>query len=278
VNKTASNIALFIMGVLLSTAAHCSLKDHFFSSKKLQDPPGAIVLTKSNHIGFYGPVSEGSVAEASIKLGQLSKTLPNSATIYLVLNTPGGSVSAGNRFIDFANSLPQTIKPICIFCASMGYHFFQSFGERIAFSSSTLMSHRASLGGIGGQIPGELDVRLNHIKEVIYQMDVKVSKRVGLSVKDYQTIIHDELWLDGESAVRRGHADKIAKVSCSKDLLDGVKTSSVMTIFGPFDVTVSECPLITGPVDAKLGKDSKVSKEAVLDFVRTVNRRIVWSL
>lgn len=258
-----TNCILFLLGLFLCTS----------SSAQAQD----IVLTKDNHIVFSGVVDDSSVAKAQIQLGQLSKNLHSFQTIYLVLDTPGGSISAGNLFIDYAKSLPQNIKPICIFCASMGYHFFQSFGERIVYGSSTLMSHRASLGGLSGQVPGELESRLANIKAVLQQMDEVTAKRVGLSVEAYRKLIHDELWLDGKSAVNLGHADRIAKIRCSQDLVDGVKSESVNSMFGTVDLTFSTCPLITGYLSASLSIGNTFrSKAEAIQYVRKVKRTKMW--
>lgn len=242
-----------------------------------------ITLTEDNHIVFSGEVSDSSVANAQIKLGQLSARLSKSDVIYLVLDTPGGSVSAGNQFIDFAKALPQKIKPISIFAASMGYHFFQSFDERIMQSSSTIMSHRVSLGGLSGQIPGELITRLNSIIATSNQMDDVAAKRVGLSREAYQKLIHDELWLNGQDAVRLGHADRLAKIRCSNDLITGTRVETVRTMFGPLDVTFSTCPLINGFLSFKASRvvtpvknfivprnDAEVIKE-----IKRIKRRVV---
>lgn len=263
--KIASTIILIVLGIFLSTTLFSKGDD-------------TITLTEDNHIVFSGPVRDSSVAQAQIKLGQLSKKLNKNAVIYLVIDSPGGSVSAGNLFIDFAKSLPQKIKPICIFCASMGYHMFQSFDERLVYSSSTLMSHRASLGGMGGQLPGELETRLNWIKSTLHEMDVNVAKRVGMSVEDYQKLIYDELWLTGTAAVTTKHADRLAKVKCSDDLITGVKKERFNTMFGPVDVTFSTCPLINGMLDIKFVKGSKFrSKTEAVNIVKKAKRSVMWN-
>lgn len=233
-------LTLFTIGVLLCTTTLSVSTD------------SPIVLTPNNHVIFSGEVNDTSVAKTSLKLGQLSSRLNSSEVIYLVLDTPGGSVSAGNQFIDFGKALPQKIKPISLFAASMGYHMFQSFDERIVQPSSTLMSHRVSVGGMSGQIPGELITRINSIISISNQMDVSVAKRVGLSVTDYKKLIHDELWLNGQDAVSTNHADRIATIRCSKELLNGTRTEEVRTMFGPVEVTFSACPLITGFLSYKM--------------------------
>lgn len=261
--KTA--LILFTIGILLSTQ---------LLSQSKETP---VVLAKDNHVFFSGPVNDMSAAKAQLELGLLSATLPSSATIYFVIDSPGGSVTAGNQLIDFANSLPQNIKPICIFCASMGYHMFQSMGERLVYPSSTLMSHRVAIGGLSGQVPGEATSRLAQILAKSNEMDEVVAKRVGLSVADYQKLIYDELWLSGTAAVKTKHADRIAKIKCSNELLKGTKLSVVSTMFGPVEVKTSACPLISGILDFKFKRENFRSDKEAMELVRKAKRSAIWN-
>lgn len=229
-SKLTSTVILFCLGLLISASS--------FS----QD----VVLTNDNYVILSGPVTDNSVSGVAQKLGQLSAKLPAGAVVYLVLDTPGGSVMAGSQLADFGKSLPLKIKPVCLFCASMGYHLFQSFDERIVQSSSTLMSHRASLGGVSGQIPGEFITRVNQIMSYLNEMDTKAATRVGMTREAYQQLIYNELWLSGTEAVKVKHADRLAKIRCDKSLLDGFRTEEVPTPFGVFEVKFSKCPLISG--------------------------------
>jgi ATP-dependent Clp protease protease subunit len=236
----------------------------------------SIVLTHDNFIQFSGKVDSQSAAKAQIELANLSAKLSPSDVIYLIIDSPGGSVTAGNQFIDFAQSLPQKVKTISIFAASMGYHMSQSFDERLVIKSTTLMSHRASLGGISGQLPGELDSRLNNIRQVLDEMDTFVSKRIGISLEEYKKLIHNELWLTGSEAVAKKHADRLVKVVCSPELMDGSRSERLMTMFGPVVVEFSSCPLITGPLSIKFGnKIPGVTKEMLTKEVMKVRRGVV---
>jgi ATP-dependent protease ClpP protease subunit len=272
VNKTLSTIVLIVLGILLSVA---------FINKGNTASNDVVELTDDNYILFTGQVTDESVAKAQIKLAQLSKKLGRNDVIYLVLDTPGGSVPAGNLFIDFAKSLPQKIKPICLFCASMGYHMFQSFDERIVYRSSTLMSHRASLGGISGEFPGELETRLEAIRSVLNQMDDVAAARVGLSRKAYQDLIHDELWLDGASAVRTKHADRVAQIRCSEDIAADTRSEIVNTmLFGPVEAIFSKCPLISGPIDVQpVERTIPLNKiPEVMSEIKKKNRTVIKSV
>lgn len=227
-----------------------------------------VTLTKHNHVLFSGEVNDQSVSEAQVKLAQISADLNEDEVIYLVIDSPGGSVTAGNRFIDFAGSLPQKVKAICLFCASMGYHMFQSLDERLVYSSSELMSHRVRIGGLAGQVPGEAISRLNDIIATTTRMDTKVAKRIGVTLKQYQASIYDELWLSGEDAVKLHHADRVAKIRCDEELATSKTEFKVMSLFGAATVTVSSCPLISGALDIQLGANSKFrsKEEALMEF------------
>jgi ATP-dependent protease ClpP protease subunit len=242
-----------MLGILLCSVANAAGIPFFGMSKQPQQHPDAkaIRLTARNHVLLSGPVNDKSVSAAQVELGKLAVTnLPNT-TIYLVLDTPGGSVMAGNQLADFAKSLPVNVKPVCIFCASMGYHLFQSFGERLVQPSSVLMSHRVSLSGVEGQIPGELISRIKFYTDMSEEMDKAVAKRVGLTTEQYKAAIYDELWLTGTQAVNTKHADRLANFYCTNDLLEGYRTETVNTIFGPVEITMSKCPLITGIISFK---------------------------
>ena len=262
--KTA--LVFVVIGLLLSFAKLAQFK---MSSN-------IVTLTEKNHVLFAGEVNDKSVAEAQVALAAISADLSESEVIYLVIDSPGGSVQAGNRFIDFAASLPQKIKTICLFCASMGYHMFQSLDERLVYESSELMSHRVRIGGLAGQVPGEAVSRLNDIISTTNRMDEKVAKRIGISVAEYQKSIYDELWLSGLDAVKTRHADRVAKIRCSKELVTRTKSFTANTLFGAVDVTVSSCPLISGVLKLEFkGEHQFRSEQEAISEVRKVLRTVV---
>lgn len=257
-------LVFFVIGLLLS-----------FSKMSHTKTDRPVVLDVDNHVVFSGVVTDDSVSQAQIELIKISSQLDDDDTIYLVIDSPGGSVTAGNRFIDFANSLPQKIKPICLFCASMGYHMFQSFDERLVYESSELMSHRVRIGGLAGQVPGEAVSRLNDIIATSQRMDEKVAKRIGINVKDYQKLIYDELWLSGYDAVKMRHADRVAKIKCSKELTKKTKSQSIKTIFGTVELKTSACPLISGALEVEMEEGHKFrSVEEAVTEAKKVKRII----
>jgi ATP-dependent Clp protease protease subunit len=210
-----------------------------------------IVLNSKNSISFNQGVTDAYVAKKSLEFFTKDLLLPASQPIYLILNTPGGSVMAGNQFIDFIKSSNRPVHTVVIFAASMGYQITQELGKRYILPSGTLMSHRGSISGISGQIPGELNARLKMIQDILEGMNIRAAKRVSMSLKAYQDAIVNELWTSGQHAVDTKHADDVAIASCDKSLA-GTFLEDVATPFGNVSVEFSNCPLITEPVGFSL--------------------------
>jgi len=139
--------------------------------EKLKNPKDFILLQRRNMVLLRGPITSRSIAPVMQKLIIMSMFLKSSETIYLVLDTPGGSISAGNLFIDLCQSLPQKIKTLSLFSASMGFHIAQSLGERAVLPSTVVMSHRAHIEGLSGEVPGEAVQRLNFIVKMVTNLE-----------------------------------------------------------------------------------------------------------
>jgi len=226
--------------------------------------PIRIILTKNNHVSLNESFNNRSIAIVKAKLFNLSfKTRKD---LYLVLNTPGGSVSAGESLYDFIEGLPNRVHTITLFAASMGYHTVQTLGRRYVTSASYLMSHRVRIGGLGGQIPGEAVTRMRLLEKRAKFLDTKAANRVGLNYNQYRDLIKDELWLGANDAIAQGHADRIAIVSCDASLKGFIK-KSVRTFFGNFNVVFSKCPLITGAISVNSGrKDVRSAVDKMFNF------------
>ena len=232
-----------------------------------------IELTEDNSIAFNQAFTSRYV---SLKQSEAAnKCLSGKVDdIYIVMYSPGGSVNAGGRFIDFLHALPCDFHTINLFSASMSYITAQSLGDRLITPSGVLMSHRASIRGIGGEIGGELDAILKMIKDNIQEIDTRVAKRVGVSVEAYQKLISDELWLTADKAVKTNHADKIVYAVCSKEL-SGTYEQVVNTFFGSYLVEFSNCPLITGPLSVT---SSRGDVNRLLDYYNNIEDYVTTEL
>lgn len=228
--------------------------------------PVDIVLTERNSVAFNQAFTSAYVAKKQLEVFSKNNMLAKKDPLYIVMDTPGGSVVAGLAFIDSLKSLKRPIHTITLFAASMGYQVVQELGTRYITPSGTLMSHRGAVSGIGGQIPGELNSRLGYIQGLLEQMNVRAASRLKTDVDSYRSSIVNELWVFGEKAVETNNADAIANVSCDKKLTEGTYIQQFNTIFGAVDVVFSKCPLISGPIGFAFSKEFKVQNRA--GFIR----------
>ncbi len=223
-----------------------------------------IFLTEENSVAFNQPVSSDYTSK---KILEIMLKSSKASPIFLVLNTPGGSVPAGLSFIDTVKALNIPVHTVTLFAASMGYQMVQELGTRYITPSGTLMSHRGSVSGLSGQVPGELNSRVLHISSVLDGMMERASKRVGISKQDYSDMIIPEFWTFGENAVNLNHADKVADVVCESKLIRETYEENVFTLFGSVTVKFSKCPLITEPLSISFGgqvsekKATKIKQE-----------------
>jgi ATP-dependent Clp protease protease subunit len=230
-------------------------------------PANALVLKSENIIVIDDEISNKTVTKAMVSIQQMN-TLESNDPIYLVLNTPGGSVSAGIDFIRYAKSSRRPIYTITIYAASMGFQIVQGLpGKRLMAEGGVLMSHRASLGGIGGQIPGELDTRLAFFHDMTADLDKNTATRAGISYKDYSKLVYDEYYATPTKAIKDGFADEQVNLSCDVSLND-THSTRVNSPFGAIDVEFSDCPLISYPVKAGFATETSINKTlSAIDFV-----------
>lgn len=235
-----------------------------------------LVLKADNTVSFNTDFSNESVTAAMLDIQNLNK-IETDEPIYLVLNTPGGSVFAGINLIRYALTSRRPIHTVTIFAASMGFQIVQALpGKRLMAYSGVLMSHRAAVSGIGGQYPGELNVRLDFLADISTQLDSGVAKRAGMSVKEYQDLIHDEYYAVNEKAIKDKFADESVNISCDSSLIDSY-TRIVNTMFGEIEVEFSKCPLFTSFLSVKFKQSTKenegLNPASLITVGRTVAKR-----
>lgn len=236
-------------------------------SEKVYPVSRVITLEDKNTVVFRGPVTGDSVGKAMKSLSKMSLRLAKSATIYLVLDTPGGSVSDGADFIDFLQSLLQKVTTVTLFAASMGFQIVENNpGERLIAQNGMLMSHRAA-GGLEGQFDGEFESRYRMVKAQIDYLELKDSERMGISLVAYKAKVKDEMWVHGFDAKAEKIADEEVLVQCGESMQDGTDTATFETAFGPVDVTFDKCPLIKQPLEIKVGRISPNARNYVYSAI-----------
>ena len=234
-----------------------------------------INLTDDNMLVLNDAVSAESASNLLNKAFKLSLENPH-IDLYLVLDSPGGDVVAGMNVIEGLNALPNKVHTITFSAASMAYQMAQNLGTRYITKYGYLMSHRAKLGGIGGQMPGELDTRLNFYKDLLGTIDVDTAKRIGISLPEYTKLIHDEYWVIGDAAVKANHADEVVLVSCSKKLIESRVSKSTNGFLGSYTVKWSGCPAILYPLGIKANDELGVKN--MKEFRDSIINKKTWNV
>ncbi len=215
-----------------------------------------LVLNSENTVSLLGPVDDQSVSELMVELNSISKLGKKETPIFLVLNTPGGSVFAGLELMQYVNTLRRPVHVVANYAASMGFHILQNSPKRYVTKFATIMSHRAH-GGFRGDIPQQVTSRLNHIISLITIMDDQVISRTNgkYTRESYMELIRDEYYAVGANAINDGFADEVVTLECDESL-NTFKTIVVNVVFFSMEAEVSKCPLITMPI-AKKQEDTK---------------------
>lgn len=164
-----------------------------------------IITSADNVIALFGPVDESSSAHV---IAELDKRMGQTKDIYLLIDSPGGSVFAGTQVIDAIEGNTNRIHTVCVsLCASMAAQIFEIGHTRLMFKRAMVMFHPAA-GGVQGELEN-MESRLKMIRTVIDKLDLAVSKRAGIELEKFKLMLRSELWLDGEDAAHLRFADGI---------------------------------------------------------------------
>lgn len=132
--------------------------------------------------------------------------------IYLYINSPGGSVTAGMAIYDTMNFIKSDVKTICIgMAASMGAFLLASGckGKRMGLKNCEVMIHQP-LGGVKGQAT-EIKIVAEHIIKIRKRMNRILAERTGQDIERIEMDTERDNYLDSEEALRYGIIDRIVE-------------------------------------------------------------------
>jgi ATP-dependent Clp protease protease subunit len=130
--------------------------------------------------------------------------------IYLYINSPGGSVSAGLGIFDTMNQIRPDVSTICIgLAASMGAFLLSAGkpGKRMSLPNSRIMIHQP-LGGAQGQAT---DIEIQ-AKEILYLKQLLNEHLASHTGKPLDLIAEDterDFFMSAEEALDYGLIDQV---------------------------------------------------------------------
>lgn len=170
-------------------------------------------LLKERIIFLTGPVNDDM---ANLIVAQLLFLESEDAEkdIYLYINSPGGSITAGMAIYDTMNYIKPSVSTICMGMAASMAAFLLSSGERgkrLALPYSRVMIHQPLIsGGLSGQA-SDIEIHARELIKTKQLMNEILAKNTGQSIKKIQEATDRDNFLSAEEAKDYGLVDDIIR-------------------------------------------------------------------
>lgn len=166
-------------------------------------------LLKDRIIMLSGPIDDYLANSVIAQLLFLEAQDPEK-DIFLYINSPGGSVTAGLAIYDTMNFIKADVQTIVIgLAASMGSFLSSSGakGKRFALPNAEIMIHQP-LGGAQGQAT-EIEIAAKHILFTRERLNKILAKNTGQRVSKIAKDTDRDNWLTAEEAKQYGLIDAV---------------------------------------------------------------------
>lgn len=134
----------------------------------------------------------------------------NNDEIYLYINSPGGSITAGFAIYDTIKYIKSDVVTVGIgLCASMAAFLLSSgtSGKRCALKNTEIMIHEP-LGGVNGQAT-EIKIVAERILKLKNKLNKLLAKNTKKSLSKIEKDVERDYYMDSIDALKYGIIDKI---------------------------------------------------------------------
>jgi ATP-dependent Clp protease, protease subunit len=132
--------------------------------------------------------------------------------IYIYVNSPGGSVTAGLSIIDTMHHIKPDVATVCVgMAASMGSLILSQGqkGKRFMLPNAEVMIHQPS-GGAYGQA-SDIDITARHIIKTRDKLNKMLAKATGQKLTKIEQDVDRDFFMDADEAMTYGIVDKVFK-------------------------------------------------------------------
>lgn len=160
---------------------------------------------------FLGTAIDDHVASLTIAQLIFLEAEDSTKDIYLYINSPGGSVSAGLAIYDTMKFIKPDVATICVgLAASMGAVLLAggADGKRSALPHSKIMIHQPWVGGISGQA-SDIEIQAREMmktRDTLYKI---LSEHTGKSIEQITKDCDRDYFMTSEEAVDYKLIDKV---------------------------------------------------------------------
>ena len=168
-------------------------------------------LLEDRIIFLTGPIDTAMANTIVAQLIYLEGKNPDK-DIYLYINSPGGSISAGLAIYDTMNYIKCDVCTICIgLAASMGAFLLSSGtkGKRFALPNSEILIHQPLIqGGVGGQAT-DIAIVAHHLNQTKERMNKILAAQTGQLLEKIEKDTDRDNYMTAQEAKEYGLIDKI---------------------------------------------------------------------
>ena len=166
-------------------------------------------LLRERIIFLVGPVNDVTANVVVAQMLFLESENPDK-DIFLYINSPGGSVSAGMSVFDTMNFIKPDVSTLCMgMAASMGSFLLMAGakGKRIALPNSKIMIHQPS-GGAQGQAT-DIEIHAREIIKTREQLNRIYADRTGQTYEKIAADMERDMFMNPEEAKAYGLIDQV---------------------------------------------------------------------
>ena len=157
-----------------------------------------------------GEVNDG-VANALVAQMLYLDSEDSSKPIYLYINSPGGSVTAGLAIYDTIQYIKSDVVTICVgLAASMGAFLLAAGtkGKRVALPHSRIMIHQP-LGGTAQRQASDIEIEAREILRMKDQLNKQLADMSGQTIEKITKDTDRDYFLSADDAKAYGLIDRV---------------------------------------------------------------------
>ena len=160
---------------------------------------------------FLGQEVTDSLANSIIATMLYLDSEDQNKPIYLYINSPGGSVTAGMAIYDTMRHIKSEVVTICVgLAASMGAFLLTAGtkGKRMALPHSRIMIHQP-LGGTGRRQATDIEIEARQILRVRSELNELMAKHTGQTIEQIEKDTDRDYFMSAEEAKNYGLIDRV---------------------------------------------------------------------
>jgi ATP-dependent Clp protease, protease subunit len=166
-------------------------------------------LLNERIIFLGGPIDDNVANLVIAQLLYLDHT-DSKKDVYLYINSPGGSVTAGLAIIDTMNFIKSDVSTICVgIAASMSALILSSGkkGKRFSLANSEVMIHQV-MGGTEGQA-SDIAINAKHILRTKDTLNKILAQNTNKKIEQVEKDSDRDYWMTSDEAKKYGIVDDI---------------------------------------------------------------------